>query len=90
MRTEIRNRQERDNLYTSIQASNRGRQVVDFDGPEGYFPSSSGAHDDMADNTEDVEVETTVVKTPLATSRANSPYTQHPTVDFDGLSWPSR
>jgi GTP cyclohydrolase IA len=29
-------------------------------------------------------------RTPLATSRAQSPYTQHPTIDFDDLSWPSR
>ncbi|KAF2492363.1 GTP cyclohydrolase I [Lophium mytilinum] len=27
---------------------------------------------------------------PLGMSRAQSPYTQHPTIDFDGLSWPSR
>jgi GTP cyclohydrolase IA len=29
-------------------------------------------------------------RTPLATSRAQSPYTQYPTVDFDNLSWPSK
>ncbi|TVY86714.1 GTP cyclohydrolase [Lachnellula willkommii] len=29
-------------------------------------------------------------RTPLATSSAQSPYTQHPTIDFDDLSWPSR
>ncbi|KAF1807881.1 GTP cyclohydrolase I [Eremomyces bilateralis CBS 781.70] len=29
-------------------------------------------------------------KTPLATSRAQSPYTQHPDIDFNGLSWPSK
>jgi GTP cyclohydrolase I len=29
-------------------------------------------------------------RTPLATSRAQSPYTPHSTIDFDGLSWPSR
>jgi GTP cyclohydrolase IA len=27
---------------------------------------------------------------PLATSCAQSPYTQQPTIDSDGLSWPSR
>ncbi|KAF2754858.1 GTP cyclohydrolase I [Pseudovirgaria hyperparasitica] len=27
--------------------------------------------------------------TPLGTSRSQSPFTQHPTIDFDGLSWPS-
>lgn len=29
-------------------------------------------------------------KTPLAMSRAQSLYTQHPAIDFDGLSWPSK
>ena len=29
-------------------------------------------------------------RTPLATSRAQSPFTQQYTIDFDGLSWPSR
>lgn len=29
-------------------------------------------------------------RTPLATSHAQSPYTQHPAIDFDDLSWPSR
>lgn len=28
--------------------------------------------------------------TPLAISRPQSPFTQHPTIDFDGLSWPSK
>ena len=27
---------------------------------------------------------------PLATSRAQNPYTQHPTIDSGGLSWPSK
>ncbi|KAK6352706.1 GTP cyclohydrolase 1 [Orbilia brochopaga] len=30
------------------------------------------------------------IRTPLATSHAKSAYTQHPTIDFDNLSWPSR
>lgn len=28
-------------------------------------------------------------QTPLATARSNSPFTQNPTIDFEGLSWPS-
>ncbi|KAH6696459.1 hypothetical protein BKA61DRAFT_623414 [Leptodontidium sp. MPI-SDFR-AT-0119] len=31
-----------------------------------------------------------VAKAPLSTSSVQSPDTQHPTIDFDGLSWPSR
>lgn len=99
--TEMRDRKERDNLFSSIQASNRGRQVVDFDGPDGYFPQSSTSVDAQGNDAQsgyelvhggiDVEgyVDDHSAKTPLATSRAHSPYTQHPTIDFDGLSWPS-
>jgi GTP cyclohydrolase I len=29
-------------------------------------------------------------RAPLAISCAQSPYSQHPTIDFDDLSWPSR
>ena len=94
-KTEMRDRKERDNLYSSIQASNRGRQVVDFDGPDGYFPTASAStdqHYELVHSDMDVEgyVDDHATKTPLATSRAHSPYTQHPTIDFDGLSWPSR
>lgn len=100
--TEMRDRKERDDLFSSIQASNRGRQIVDFDGPDGYFPKSStnvdavghDAHNEyeLVHSGIDVEgyIEDSAAKTPLATSRAHSPYTQHPTLDFDGLSWPSR
>lgn len=96
-----RDQKERESLHHAIQLSERGRQIVNFDGPSSYFPE--GAKGSSADinggsvhnrhlirNGEvDVEdhYETT---TPLATSRAHSPYTQHPTIDFDGLSWPSK
>jgi GTP cyclohydrolase IA len=100
--TEARDKKERDSLYAQIQNSNRGRQVVNFDGPNGYFPkSSTGANMDGSNCRErhqmvhgeiDVEGynEGGPTRTPLATSRAQSPYTQHPTIDFDDLSWPSR
>ncbi|KAI4285292.1 MAG: hypothetical protein L6R38_000774 [Xanthoria sp. 2 TBL-2021] len=39
--TEARDKKEKDSLYAQIQNSNRGRQVVNFDGPKGYFPKSS-------------------------------------------------
>jgi GTP cyclohydrolase I len=98
----LRDRKERDNLFAAIESSNRGRQAINFEGPNGYFPKKSSSanmdgkviHDgDTIVHSEiDVEsfIEDAVAPTPLATSRAHSPYTQHPTIDFDGLSWPSR
>jgi GTP cyclohydrolase I len=100
--TEARDKKERENLFNAIETSNRGRQVVNFDGPTSYFPakafvaahnrdSAYNEHEMSNGHTEDqVEDEGAVVQTPLATSRAHSPYTQHPTIDFDGLSWPSK
>ncbi|KAF2113574.1 GTP cyclohydrolase I [Lophiotrema nucula] len=98
---EARDKKERESLYAAIQKSHRGRQVVDFDEPNGH----SAKHDKSA--TEDLNEHESYdmvhreidvdhwrngasAPTPLATSRAQSPYTQHPTIDFDGLSWPCR
>jgi GTP cyclohydrolase I len=100
--TEARDKKEREHLYNAIETSNRGRQVVNFDGPNGYFPSRSSAADldggsvhrreEVVNSGIDADgyKEGAVAHTPLATSRAHSPYTQHPTIDFDGLSWPSK
>ncbi len=97
--TEARDKKERENLFNAIETSNRGRQPVNFDGPTSYFPTKASVanmHTDnrhvMANGQVDAEDsnEGAVVQTPLATSRAHSPYTQHPTIDFDGLSWPSK
>ncbi|KAJ4377265.1 GTP cyclohydrolase 1 [Neocucurbitaria cava] len=100
--TEARDKKERESLFNAIETSNRGRQIVNFDGPNGYFPPRSSAanmgggsvHDrhEIINGEIDVEGynEGAVAQTPLATSRAHSPYTQHPTIDFDGLSWPSK
>jgi GTP cyclohydrolase I len=75
--------------------------MVDFDGPNGHFSKSAkGANVDGKDaNDKHAIVHSEIdidglreeggVQTPLRTSRAHSPYTQHPTIDFDGLSWPS-
>jgi GTP cyclohydrolase I len=100
--TEARDKKERDSLYAQIQNSNQGRQLVSFDGPNEYFPKSSTSakmdgssgreRHQMVQSEIDVEGynECSPMRTPLATSRASSPYIQHPTIDFDGLSWPSR
>ncbi|KAF2703451.1 GTP cyclohydrolase I [Pleomassaria siparia CBS 279.74] len=98
--TETRDKNERDSLFAAIQTSNRGRQAVDFDAAPDYFPKPSGSNADYRGAMErhkilhsEIEVEghsdDRAARTPLATSRAQSPYTQHPTIDFDGLSWPS-
>ncbi|KAF2023690.1 GTP cyclohydrolase I [Setomelanomma holmii] len=97
---EVRDQKERESLYNAIETSNRGRQIVDFDGPAGYFPAKSsgvtanGDHinqtHDVVNSEIDVEGYNEGARTPLKTSRAHSPYTQHPTIDFDGLSWPSK
>lgn len=94
---EARDQKERETLYNAIETSNRGRQIVDFDGPNGYFaptasgPSTNVKHHIISHNI-DVEGfnESAPIQTPLQTSRAQSPYTQHPTIDFNGLSWPSK
>jgi GTP cyclohydrolase I len=98
--TEVRDQKERENLYNAIETSNRGRQVVDFDGPSSYFPAKAAAATmngsseqkthEIVNGEIDVEGYNDSPRTPLKTSRAHSPYTQHPTIDFDGLSWPSK
>ncbi|KAF2187515.1 GTP cyclohydrolase I [Zopfia rhizophila CBS 207.26] len=68
----------------------RCRQIVNSDGPSGYFlKTSTSANMDGSKGRERYQMGGPM-RTPLATSRAQSPYTQHPTIDFDGLSWPSR
>jgi GTP cyclohydrolase I len=98
---DTRDKKERESLFHAIETSNRGRTVVDFDERSSFFPeSATSAHADGPRTPEknrithgEVDVEglrhRAAAPTPLATSRAQSPYTQHPTIDFDGLSWPS-
>jgi len=94
--SKARDQKERDHLYNAIQTSNRGRQPVDFDEPNGYFPAKSavvelnGSSKRKIHEVENGETDVEGPSTPLKTSRAHSPYTQHPTIDFDGLSWPSK
>lgn len=100
--TEARDKKERDSLYTQIQDSNRGRWVVNFDRLNAYFAKSfTDANMDGSNCSErhefvhgeiDVEGynERGPTRTPLATSRAQSSYIQHPTIDLDDLSWPGK
>ena len=80
---------------------NRGRQLVNFEGPNEYFPKSfTSANMDGSNGRErhqmvhsEIDMERYneggPTRSSLATSRTQSLYTQHPTIDFDGLSWPS-
>ncbi|KAF3901967.1 hypothetical protein ABW21_db0202793 [Orbilia brochopaga] len=89
--TETHKEKERDSLYAQIQ--NPDHQIVNFDERNGYFPkSSAGANMQVIHGEIDAEGndEDGPMRKPLATSRAKSPYTRHPTIDFDNLSWPSR
>ncbi|KAF2202626.1 GTP cyclohydrolase I [Delitschia confertaspora ATCC 74209] len=101
MATEARDKKERDSLKAAIESSStRGRQPINFDSPNGHYSRSSAPstehrslHDRPSLIHSEIEEEyfnNGAPPTPLATSRAQSPYTQHPTIDFDGLSWPSR
>jgi GTP cyclohydrolase I len=100
--TEARNKKEKDSLYVQIEDLNRGRQIVSVDRPnEGSSKSSTGANINSGNGRERHQIvyseinveesnECSPTRTPLARSRAQSPYIQHSTIDFDGLSWPSR
>lgn len=104
MSQETRDKKERENLYAAIESSSsRGRQPVDLDAPNFYaahqphptYPKNSfPKHRILPTNLEEEHArdprDEAISHTPLAMSRAQSPYTQHPTIDFDGLSWPSK
>jgi GTP cyclohydrolase I len=104
MSQEARDKREREKLYAAIESSSTvGRQLVDLDGPSNYFlkkahgaaemnglapkeprPSRTAIDEEHARDARDEAP----VPTP-SISRPESPFTQHPTIDFDGLSWPS-
>lgn len=102
---EARDKKEREKLYAAIeQSSTVGRQAVDLDEePSSYFGNKKSGKQEMnglsvnipKHSKEPVEEEEArdprdEVVVPMAVvSRPDSPFTQHPTIDFDGLSWPS-
>jgi GTP cyclohydrolase I len=100
--TEACDKKERDSLYAQIQNSSQGLQAVNFDEPNEYpLKASTSANLDGSNSREKHQIvhseidiggynECSATRTPLAASRTQSPYIQHPTIDFDGLSWPSR
>lgn len=96
---QARDRKERDKLYASIELSNTtGRHTVDLDNPNsnGYFPKKQNKPDMNGHSANTSKMGKLVIdeehaRDPRdeATSRPASPFTQYPTIDFDGLSWPS-
>ncbi|KAF2091162.1 GTP cyclohydrolase I [Saccharata proteae CBS 121410] len=93
--TETRDRRERENLFASIQSSHSTRQPIDLTAPNSVYAKPqthrkamhalNGIEEERARDPRD----DAGPPTPLAISRPQSPFTQHPTIDFDGLSWPS-
>jgi len=96
---EVRDQKERDNLRASIKVSNTRRHVVDLDDPNNYFPkkSSPETQDSRGAKASRRTINEEHARDPRdeaspptpSTTRPSSPFTQHPTIDFDGLSWPS-
>jgi GTP cyclohydrolase IA len=100
--TEARDKRERESLYSSIKSSNTRKELVEgfnnHNGAPSSFPhTSSSSHGASSNTTTDAQSPDETPRdgrpsgqlTPTATSRPHSPFTQYPTVDFDGLSWPS-
>ena len=96
-------RQERRSFsYAQIQNWNRSRQVVDYndwnmgssESPANVNIDGSNDHAKHALACRHVAVEGSnpydAPKAQSATECAHSPFTRHPTINFDGLSWPSR
>jgi len=93
----LRDNSERDNLYASIKSSNGPRrQPIDFRsplmaqngdrlGPAPATNNGEGVEQLPARDSRDEAPPTP----PYSASRSVSPMTARPTVDFDGLSWPS-
>lgn len=93
----LRDNSERENLYASIKSSNGPqRQPIDFRSPHiaqnGDRLGSAAATND-GEGVEQVPARDSRDEAPptppYTASRSVSPMTARPTVDFDGLSWPS-
>jgi GTP cyclohydrolase I len=95
---EVRDQKERDNLRASIKGSSTRRHVVDLDDPNGDFTKKSPTENSHGSKVSRKSLDEVPARDPRdeahtptpSASRPESPFTQHPTIDFDGLSWPSR
>lgn len=87
----LRDSNRRENLYASIKSSNGPRRR-----PIDFTPSNMAQNGDGLKSHEEVEQapprdsrDEAPPTPPYSVSRSISPMTAGPTVDFDGLSWPS-
>jgi len=94
-RQETRDANERENAFASIKSS-MGPRKMPLDLEDGqYFQQQQNMAKDKRParlaNLEEVDARDPRDEpaTPSYMSRSGSPYTANPTVDFDGLSWPS-
>jgi len=92
---EARDSKERESAYKAIQSS-MGPKRIPLDLENEYFTAPNHSKEKrpvrqnnlVEEDARDPRDEASP-PTPPTTSRSISPYTQNPTVDFDGLSWPS-
>ncbi|KAJ9629397.1 GTP cyclohydrolase 1 [Taxawa tesnikishii (nom. ined.)] len=94
-----RDDRERENTFAAIKSSmGPKREPIDLESPTAYFdkheklhPKDKRAAARIANLDEEGarDPRDEPPPTPPIQSRPQSPYTQNPTVDFDGLSWPS-
>lgn len=85
---EVRDSKERENAYAAIQSSMGPRkEPIDLENPKPLRSKRTAKIANLdEENARDPRDQPT---SPPLTSRSNSPYTKNPTVDFEGLSWPS-
>lgn len=92
---EKRDANERENAFASIKSSmGPKKQPIDLEDGHYFQPQQAVAKDKRPlrlSNLEEVDARDPRDEpaTPYEISRSSSPYTANPTVDFDGLSWPS-
>ena len=86
---ESRDKKEREALFESIRSSNdRKKLLVDLNMPDGLERGNNHRPEDLGEPARDPRDEPSP-RGSANTSRPASPYTLNPTIDFDGLSWPS-
>ena len=86
---ESRDKKEREALFESIRSSNeRKRLSIDLSAPEKAGMRHEMRPDDLGEPARDPRDEASP-RSSANPSRPASPYTLNPTIDFDGLSWPS-
>ena len=88
------NLKERGRLRDSIESSYVARQPIDLEAPHrshssAHHPPPPPKPSRLSGESRNHEVDLAVISPP-SESRPASPYTLHPPIDFDGLSWPSK